>query len=143
MLSAALLQGLLYSEKPPFGKGCFFTCRGKGVMLECPDESERYSSEVAQNMSHIFLAKASHMTKPDLNWGREISTSHREMEQSSETKRSAPISLYLKCHHMSLLVPILQNLQSSVILSFVKCFCWHQAELTHFSSSSKNSGPTL
>lgn len=134
MLSVALLQGLLYSEKPPFWK-----CRGQGVMLECHDESERYSSEVARNMSHIFLAKASHMTKPDLTLGREISNSHREMEQIIRNKEITTITLYLKCYHVSLLVPILQNLQSSVILSFVKCFCCHQAELIHFSSSSKSS----
>lgn len=82
---------------------------------------------MAQN-SHIFLVKASHMTKPDLKWARETSTFHREMEQVIKNNDIVSHgSLYLKCHHLSLLFPILQTVQSYLITTFVKFFCCHWA----------------
>lgn len=97
-------------------------------------------SEVAQN-THLFLAKASHMTKPDLNWGREILTSHRKTKQVIKNNdRVSRGSLYLKCHHTSSFSPFFK-MYKAVLSPPLQIPPLGIRQLAHFSSFSQDSGP--
>lgn len=106
-------------NEQPLSETVFSCDRGKRVTLECHDGSLRFCSERVQNTSiHIFLAT------PDLNWGREIKTSPREMEQITRNNNMVfHSSLCLEGHPMSLLFCSLHNFQSCIITSFVKFSC--------------------
>lgn len=96
---------------------------------------------MAQN-SHIFLVKASHMTKPDRNGAWKTSTFHREMEQ------------VIKNNDIVSLVPYIWN--ATICPSFSPFFKLFEAilspplwssfvatgQLAHFSAFSQDSGPT-
>lgn len=111
----------------PFLEMVFSCKRGKRISLQCHDGSLRFYSEGVPNTStHIFLATL------DLNWGREIKTSPREMEQVIRNNNKVfHGSLHLKGHPTSLLFPILQSFQSCTVTSFVKFFRCHQAVWSH------------